>query len=131
VTVELPQFDFSSKPLVIGGAAMEYWKLRNAGADIDLVVTHADHARLRHRYPDNVLDIYGDIGVCTEKFEIWNTICRFDYGYLAYGAVNEGNFLVASLEKLLFMKSLVRNDTKSERDVRLIVDEVLRRAYQE
>jgi hypothetical protein len=131
VNVELPHFDFSSKPLVVGGAAMEYWKLRSAGADIDLVVTQADHARLKHDFPDNVLDIYGDIGVCTGKFEIWNTIARFGYGYLAYGAVDECDFLVTSLEKLLFMKNLVRNDAKSERDRILIVEEILRRAYQE
>jgi hypothetical protein len=130
LTVELPRFDFTSKPLLVGGAAMEYWKLRDAGADIDFVVTQADHARLRRIYPDNILDIYGDIGVCTENFEIWNTICRFDYAYLAYGAVDEGDYLVASLEKLLFMKSLVRDDAKSQRDVRLIVEEILRVAYQ-
>jgi hypothetical protein len=32
---------------------------------------------------------------------------------------------------LLFMKSLVKDDPKSQRDVRLIVDEVLRGAYQD
>jgi hypothetical protein len=130
VIIDLPQFDFTSKPLVIGGAALEFWNLRRAGADIDLVVTQADHTRLRRTYPDNVLDIYGDIGICVEKFEIWNTICRFDYAYLAYGAVDGGDFLVSSLERLLFMKSLVKDDPKSERDVRLIVDEVLGKAYQ-
>ena len=129
--IDLPRFDFISKPLVIGGAALEFWDLRKAGADVDLVVTQADHTRLRRTYPDNVLDIYGDIGICIGKFEIWNTICRFDYEYLAYGAVDGGDSLVTSLEKLLFMKSLVKDDPKSQRDVRLIVDEVLKRAYQD
>jgi hypothetical protein len=73
VIIDLPQFDFTSKPLVIGGAALEFWDLRKAGADVDLVVTQADHTRLRSTYPDNVLDIYGDIGICVGRFEIWQS----------------------------------------------------------
>ncbi len=124
-----PDFNFSSKPLVIGGVAMEYWGLRKAGSDIDLVVASNDHLELKLKHPDNILDIFGDIGVCTDKFEIWNTIRRFDYGYLSFGAVDAGDYLIASLEKLLFMKSLVKDDEKSKKDAELIVDEILRRAY--
>jgi hypothetical protein len=51
MTVELPQSDFSSKPLVIGGAAMEYWKLRNARADIDVVSTLSSAIRSRRTRP--------------------------------------------------------------------------------
>jgi len=108
---------------------MEYWGLRKAGSDIDLVVASNDHLELKLKHPDNILDIFGDIGVCTDKFEIWNTIRRFDYGYLSFGAVDAGDYLIASLEKLLFMKSLVKDDEKSKKDAELIVDEILRRAY--
>lgn len=124
-----PDFNFLSKPLVIGGVAMEYWGLRKAGSDIDLVVASNDHLELKLKHPDNILDIFGDIGVCTDKFEIWNTIRRFDYGYLSFGSVDVGDYLIASLEKLLFMKSLVKDDEKSKKDAELIVDEILRRAY--
>ena len=36
-------FEFSSKPLLIGGKAKEYYGLRKAGADIDFVITAADY----------------------------------------------------------------------------------------
>ena len=39
-------YPFREKPLLIGGKAMEYYGLRKAGADIDLVISVADHTRL-------------------------------------------------------------------------------------
>jgi hypothetical protein len=36
---EALSYRFKSKPLLIGGAAMEHYGLRKRGADIDLVVT--------------------------------------------------------------------------------------------
>ena len=90
-------YQFEHKPLLIGGKAMEYYGLRKAGMDIDLVVHPADHAVLVKRYPEHIKDLSGDIGVCEFDFEIWNQICTFDYQYLKEKAIEEENYLVISL----------------------------------
>jgi hypothetical protein len=113
-------FTFSSKPLLIGGKAMEYYGLRQAGADIDFVITAADYQRLSAQYPDHLKDLWGDLGVCEFEFEIWQSICLLDYDYLSSGAVELDEYLVISLERLLVLKSLAVEVEKYRRDVLLI-----------
>jgi hypothetical protein len=119
-------FAFSVKPLLIGGMAMQYYGLRPSGRDIDLVIPREDRARLAARYPDGHKDLYGDLGVCVYEFEIWQTICLFDYAFLSPGAIDCGDFLVISLEKLLFLKALAMKVPKYHRDLELIVARILR-----
>lgn len=124
------QFDFEHKPLLIGGKAMEYYGIRKAGKDIDFVIAADDHKRLLAQYPDHIKDIYGDIGVIEYEFEIWNTICTFDYGSLKVGATKEDAYIVVSIEKLLMLKAIaMKADEKYRRDVELIADYILDRAY--
>ena len=108
---------------------MEYYALRKAGADIDLVVSLRDHANLKQQYPDHIKDLYGDIGICEFGFEIWNQICRYNYDELKDGAIEEASIWIVSLEQLLFLKTLAINEEKYYRDVLLLVDEILRRKY--
>ncbi|MBR5871953.1 MAG: hypothetical protein IKZ09_13045 [Clostridia bacterium] len=122
-------YTFLHKPLLIGGCAMEYYGLRKAGADIDFVVHPDDHAALVRLYPDHIKDIYGDIGVCEFGFEIWNQICTFDYEYLSEHAAEETDYLVVSLEKLLFLKALGMEIPKYHRDMEQIVKKILDIAY--
>ena len=58
IELEKLNHQFAHKPLLIGGMAMEYYGLRKAGADVDLVVHPADHAALLKQYPDHVKDLY-------------------------------------------------------------------------
>jgi len=108
---------------------MEYYDLRKAGADIDLVISQRDHETLAHKYPDHIKNLYGDIGICEFDFEIWNQICRFDYEELKEGAIEEPDLLVISLERLLFLKTLAIKKEKYYKDVSLLVDEILKRKY--
>lgn len=129
INLEKLKFDFEHKPLLVGGKAMEYYGLRKAGRDIDLIVHSSDHARLKEMYPNHIKDLYGDIGVCEFDFEIWNQICTFDYDYLREKAVEEENCLVVSLEKLLFMKAMGMEIQKYHDDMALIVKLILDKAY--
>jgi hypothetical protein len=131
IPLEKLAYQFQDKPLLIGGKAMEYYGLRKAGADIDLVISSRDHMNLRNQYPDHVKDLYGDIGICEFGFEIWNQICRFDYEELKVGAIEEPLMLVISLERLLFLKTLAIKVEKYYRDVLLLVDEILKQKYAE
>jgi hypothetical protein len=112
--------------LLVGGKAMEYYGLRAAGADMDLIADAEDVRRLIARHPSRVKDLWGDLGVCPLEFEIWASICLFTYDDLAPGAVDAGEVLVVSLEKLLMMKALAMHKEKYLRDTQLIVKRILR-----
>jgi len=131
VDIELSKLDYTflTKPLLIGGKAMEYYGLRQARADIDFVITPADYERLSRKYPDNLKDLWGDLGVCVYGFEIWKSICLFDYEYLSPGALDQGEYLIISLERLLFLKALGMKEEKYRRDLELIVQKVLNDKY--
>jgi hypothetical protein len=112
---------FQKKPLLIGGKAMEYYGLRMSGRDIDFVITPEDYQRLSQAYPDHLRDLWGDLGVCVFEFEIWKSICLFDYAFLSAGALDQGEYLIISLEKLLFLKAMAMNIEKYHQDLELIV----------
>jgi hypothetical protein len=124
-------FEFSSRPLLIGGKAMEYYGLRKAGADIDFVITVEDYERLVLKYPDHLREIGGDLGVCVFEFEIWKSICLFDYQFLSVGAVEQDAYLIISLDRLLFLKALGMKEQKYHKDLELIVDKVLQVRYED
>ena len=129
IPLEKLNYAFQDKPLVIGGNAMEYYGLRKAGADIDLVISARDHENLRQKYPNNIKELHGDLGICEFEFEIWNQISRYDYDELKQEAVEEDTFLVISLERLMFLKTLAIKEEKNYRDVLMLVSEILKRKY--
>ena len=122
-------FAFQTRPLLIGGKAMEYYGLRQAGNDIDFVITPADYQRLSQKYPRHLRDLWGDLGVCIYEFEIWQSICLFDYEYLSAGALEAGAYRVISLEKLLFLKAMGMKIEKYHHDLELIVKKILDDKY--
>jgi hypothetical protein len=133
MNIELAQlgFTFTTPPLLIGGKAMEFYGLRPAGADVDFVITAEDYARLAQQYPEHLRDLWGDLGVCVFEFEIWKSICLFDYAFLANGALEQGEYRVISLEKLLFLKAMGMKVDKYHHDLELIVERVLKDRYEQ
>lgn len=115
-------FQFSSKPLLIGGKAMEYYQIRESGNDIDFVITQEDYEQLSCKYPNNIKEIFDDFGVCKDEFEIWKSICLFEYDFLSEDAIVEENFLIISFEKLMFLKVLAMRQPKYLRDLELMRD---------
>lgn len=122
-------FTFSAKPLLIGGMAMQYYGLRPAGADIDFVITVEDYERLAAQYSEFLKEIWGDLGVCVFEFEIWKSICLFGYKDLAQGAVEQEDYLVISLEKLLLLKAMGMKVEKYHHDLELIVERIAAQQY--
>jgi hypothetical protein len=124
IPFDLLDFEFTSKPLLIGGLAMEFYGLRKAGADIDFVITNKDYQRLAQKYPGYKRDLWGDLGVCIHGFEIWRSINWFDYDFLSDGAIETDNYLVVSFEKLFFMRVLAMEVEKYRNDLQLMVSKV-------
>lgn len=108
---------FKRKPIVIGGMAMEYYSMRKAGADIDLVISNEDYLKLAKKYPDNRKDIYGDLGVVISEFEIWRSIALLDYNFLLKDAVDEDNVYIVSLDRLLLMRVCAMDVAKYRADL--------------
>lgn len=108
---------------------MEYYGLRKAGNDIDLVIAKNDHENLSKMYPKDIKDLYGDLGICVSGFEIWNTICSFNYDYLSDCAIEKEDLKIVSLEKLLFLKALAIKIPKYQKDLKLIVQKILDDRY--
>ena len=123
-------YRFKSKPLLIGGAAMEHYGLRKRGTDIDLVVTEEDYHALESMHPALKRDIHGDLGVCMGEYEVWRTIMMFDYHHLSEDAEERDGLLVVSLEKLLLLKALGMDEEKYFKDLRLIVKKIIGNQYE-
>lgn len=104
---------------------MEYYGLRKSGKDIDLIASEEDVFNLIKLYPTKVKDLWGDVGVCPLEFEIWKTVCLFDYNYYKENAIEKKDHFVVSIEKLLFMKALAVEKEKYLNDVKLIVKQIL------
>jgi hypothetical protein len=124
--IELQRLDFyfESKPLLIGGKAMEYYQIRESGKDIDFVITEDDYERLSYKYPNDIKEIWGDFGICKEDFEMWKSICLFEYDFLAEDAIETENYLIISFEKLMFLKVLAMRQPKYLRDLELMRDRI-------
>jgi hypothetical protein len=57
-------------------------------------------------------------------FKIWKTIDFFDYEYLSVGSIEDENFRVISLEKLLMQKALAMKKPKYFADLELVVKKI-------
>lgn len=104
---------------------MEYYGLRE-GNDIDFVVSEEDYNALAKKHPDSKKELFGDLGLVIDDFEFWISICLFDYKKLNQDAVDQGEYLVISLEKLLLLKALgMSKSEKYKKDLELIVKKIL------
>lgn len=111
---------FIRKPIIIGGVAMEYYGMRRAGADIDLIISKEDYHVLSEKYPDNKKDIYGDLGLVINEFEIWRSIALIDYDFFLKDVIDEGDVLVLSIDRLLWMRVCAMEVEKYKKDLDLM-----------
>ena len=124
-TLDKINYKFLDKPLLVGGKAKEFYKVRKSGADIDLIISSRDYDALSKIYPNNLKDLFGDLGVLIDEFEIWKTIALFDYEYLCEDSVELENYKVIALDKLLFMTTLAIEKEKYLNDAKLISQKIL------
>ncbi|MHB1484875.1 MAG: hypothetical protein ACYCYI_09450 [Saccharofermentanales bacterium] len=111
---------FTKKPILIGGMAMEYYGMRKSGEDIDLVICDHDYQSLAKKYPENRKDIWGDLGVVIDPFEIWRCIMLLDYDFYLKDAIEESAAFVVSLDRLLLMRVFAMDVPKYMEDLKLM-----------
>lgn len=116
---EIP-LSFIKKPIIIGGMAMEYYGMRKAGRDMDLIISQEDYHVLSEKYPDNKKDLYGDLGLIINNFEIWRSIALIDYDFFLKDAIDEGTVLIVSIDRLLWMRVCAMEVEKYKKDLGLM-----------
>lgn len=114
------KLSFAEKPILIGGSAMEYYEMRKAGTDIDLIITDKDYQRLAGKYPNQRKDLYGDLGLVIGKFEIWRSIAHLDYDFFKKDVIEEENILIVSIDRLLWTRVCAMEVDKYRKDLELL-----------
>ena len=130
------RYKFESPPLIVGGHAMEYYNVRKAGHDLDIMVSDKDWSALKKKYP-NTLNLFGgqteDEIVATLNLDFYDidvikTLYLHDYNELLAGSIDVGCVKIISLQNLLYIKAFpyfTHNHTKSGEDVGLIIKKVI------
>ena len=118
--IETHGLSFTKKPILIGGLAMEYYGMRKAGADIDLVICDEDYQMLAGKNSEKRKDIWGDLGVVIGPFETWRSIALLDYDFYIKEAIDEGIALVVSLDRLMLMRVIAMEIPKYMDDLKMI-----------
>lgn len=100
---------FKHPPLLIGGKAMQYYKLRN-GRDYDYVIHQDDYRTLvkkygPHDFPPNTPGVKIHIG--SKEMDFFSNIGPYDYTFLKKDAIKIGKRLIASKHNLILLKSYV------------------------
>ena len=124
------RYAFQQPPIIIGGVAMEYYGMRKAGADIDLVVCDADYQALAKLHPEHRREIYGDLGVMLPPFEIWRSIALLDYDFFSHKAIDFEQLRMISFERLLFTRVAAMNDAQKYHDDLMLCKDYVYKRYQ-
>lgn len=88
--------------------------------DIDLLICDVDYQKLACLFPEKRKDIYGDLGLVIEPFEIWRSIALLDYDFYKSGGVNCDLIKMVSLDRLLFMRVCAMEAEKYMEDLKLM-----------
>lgn len=111
---------FKTKPLIFGGLAKEYYGIRKKGLDIDLIVTDEDYQNVAKQFPNCRFDMWGDLGVAVDNFEILRSVCRYDYDFYVKEAIDIGDYLMISIDRLFYMCVTAMEEEKYKNDYILI-----------
>jgi hypothetical protein len=93
----------TEKPLLVVGKALEYYRVRKAGADSNFIVSAVDFERLSRAHPGASKVRFGKPSVRIGDLEFWRSLVRYDYDFLSLRAVEEAQYKVASVEMLTFL----------------------------
>ena len=102
--------DFTDTPILIGGQALQLYKIRKSGNDTDFIISKRDYVRLSKihppfdKFPPNTPGIkIKNGGVETDYFLHINGL---DYRYFVKNAHKKGKHLLASIPDLIVLKAI-------------------------
>ena len=110
-------YKFKHPPILIGGKAMEFYKLRKSGDDIDFVISKVDYNALSKIYPPNHF-MPSQTPAITVKNKIdtdyFLHLYNLDYDALKINSIKHNNMLVISKIDLILLKSMTAFDKKNK-----------------
>lgn len=104
----IPAFLFHEKPLIVAGRALQHYGLAEPapGDDLDLVVSHQDFEELRGIAVAERGD-FGDERIVLDQVEYYASFFGLGYETLRKNAIEQEDYLIASLPKLLLFAAVV------------------------
>lgn len=118
---------FADKPILVGGAAMEYYGIRKRGDDYDFIVSSRDYRKLEAKHRDCRKDMWGDFGIRTGEYELFRSMYKFDYPYFDSGSTELERIKVVSIDILFRMQVFaMESGEKRKRDVELLKEYFMR-----
>ena len=118
IDLSILNMSFLSKPVIVGGLAMEYYGLRKCGDDFDFIVTNEDYQVLARKYPDYRKDTWGDLFVEVGKYQLFRSISRLDYSFYSDNSIEYNRYKIVSFERLFLMKAFaVRSQPEIQKNV--------------
>lgn len=133
-------YKFTKPPLIVGGHAMEYYNVRKAGHDLDIIVSNKDWDILKKKYP-KTLNLFGGqtedevdatLNLDNYDIDIIKTLYLHDYEDLILGSIDIEDVKIISLKNLLYIKAfpyITHNHNKSLEDMKLIIKKVIDNKY--
>ncbi|VVU95462.1 hypothetical protein CPAV1605_1213 [seawater metagenome] len=146
-TLKKLNYKFQSPPILVGGGALEYYKIRKTGHDFDLIISNKDKVQLlkneeKYKKFGFKFNKFGGVTCedvdCTINFnkihlDLIVSLYQYKYSFFNKGAIKIGNIKIASLENVLFLKTLAivspTGAVKHRKDVKLIIEEIYRKQY--
>lgn len=149
-------YNFKKPPILIGGGAMEYYKMRKTGHDYDFMISMEDFKALKalgknlNRFGGKEID---ENGLSTDmdntfseidglEIDLAVTMFQFKYTFFDHNTEMLGSYKVVSRENLLLMKALAASNNygwdadfkqsmieKQRRDVDLILKSIVENQY--
>lgn len=149
---------FIKPPILIGGGAMEHYKMRFTGHDFDFIISMEDYRKLK-KNKERKLNTFGgvkfdDEGLSTDSDNTFSSVDNLDidlavtmfqyrYDHFDIDTDKLGKYKVLSRENLLLMKSLAASNNegwaegrksdmiaKQRRDMDLIIKSIVEHQYE-
>lgn len=131
-TLKLLFQDLKYKPIIIGGRALEFYKIRK-GHDYDFIIHASDHERISKSLgSDDLGKIYVEPGI-----DLFIKIYNISYETLKAKAIDAKKFYVISLDDLILLKLYMSEDSsapidfrkKAKKDLELIAKKKIKRNW--
>ena len=129
-------YNFLDKPLIVGGYALQYYNIRKAGHDIDMMVSLRDWKKLIKLYPnkinnhggyDSTINIRGKYDI-----DLIKTLYHYDYKFLSQNSKELNNCKIISIENQFLVKALPalqKKNQKSLKDSKNIIKYIIKKNY--
>ena len=129
-------YKFQDKPLIVGGYALQYYGIRKAGHDIDMMVSLRDWKKLTKLHPNNINHHGGNDSTINIRGEydidLIKTLYHYDYKFLSQNSKELNNCKIISIENQFLVKALPalqKKNSKSVKDSKKIIDYIIKKNY--